>query len=93
MQAPPRSVTGLCWVRVTHWDGVDQMKIRLRYVLPAILLLAGCATTGGSGYSASNTAAPVVAPPQRVDAVSDAVGAKIDAMMANGSATSNGATR
>ncbi len=63
------------------------MKIRLRYVLPAMLLLAGCATTSDSGYSASNAAAPAMAPPQRVDAVSDAVGAKMDAMMTNHSAT------
>jgi len=69
------------------------MRIRLRYVLPAMLLLAGCATTSNSGYVASNTATPTAAPPQRVDAVSDAVGAKMDAMMASRPATSANVTR
>jgi hypothetical protein len=64
------------------------MKIRRRYVLPAMLLLAGCAASG-SGYTASNSTAPAVAPPQRVDAVSDAVGAKMDAMMATRPSPSN----
>jgi uncharacterized lipoprotein YajG len=64
------------------------MKMRIRYVLPAMLLLAGCATSG-SGYTASNSAAPAVAPPQRVNAVSDAVGAKIDAMMSTRPSPSN----
>jgi hypothetical protein len=53
-----------------------------------MLLLAGCATSG-SGYTASNSAAPAVAPPQRVNAVSDAVGAKIDAMMSTRPSPSN----
>ena len=69
------------------------MKIRLRYVLPAMLTLAGCATTNDSGYHASNAAAPAVAPPQRVSAVSDAVGAKMDAMVTDHSATNAGVTR
>jgi hypothetical protein len=68
------------------------MKMGLRYVLPAMLLLAGCTTTTtGNSYSASNTVAPAAAPPQRVDAVSDAVGAKMDDMLVSqpalGSAT------
>jgi hypothetical protein len=62
------------------------MKIRLQYVLPAVLLLAGCAMND-SGYTANNAATPAVAPPQRVDAVSDAVGAKMDAMMTTRSST------
>ncbi|MGA3400402.1 MAG: hypothetical protein ABSC95_14370 [Acetobacteraceae bacterium] len=69
------------------------MKIRIRYVLPALLMLAGCATTNDSGYRASNVAAPVVAPPQRVDAVSNAVGARMDAMLASRRAPSNDVTR
>ncbi|HTB42773.1 MAG TPA: hypothetical protein VK741_04040 [Acetobacteraceae bacterium] len=56
--------------------------------MPAMLLLAGCAASG-SGYTASNSTAPAVAPPQRVDAVSDAVGAKMDAMMATRPSPSN----
>ena len=59
------------------------MKIRLRYVVPAMLLLAGCATTSDNSYSANNTVTPTAAPAQRVDAVSNAVGAKMDAMIAN----------
>lgn len=73
--------------------GVDRMKIRLGYVLPAMLLLAGCATTNNSGYVASNAATPTVAPPQRVDAVSDAVGAKVDAMITSRPAPSDNVTR
>jgi hypothetical protein len=69
------------------------MKIGLRYVLPAMLLLAGCATTNDGGYSATNAATPTAAPPQRVDAVSDAVGAKMDAMMASRPASSDNVTR
>jgi hypothetical protein len=68
------------------------MKIRVRYVLPALLLLAGCATTSVD-YSASNAAAPAVAPPQRVSAVSDALGAKMDAMLSSRPSASNNLTR
>lgn len=69
------------------------MKIRLRYALPAMLLLAGCATTSNNSYSADNAATPAAAPPQRVDAISDAVGAKMDAMMASRPAATNSVTR
>jgi hypothetical protein len=65
------------------------MKIRMRFVLPVLLPLAGCTTTDSS-YSASNAATPAVAPPQRVDAVSDAVGAKMDAMVAGHPASGTG---
>jgi hypothetical protein len=58
-----------------------------------MVMLAGCATTNDSGYQASNTVAPVTAPPQRVSAVSDAVGAKMDAMMPSSSVTSSAVTR
>jgi hypothetical protein len=58
-----------------------------------MLLLAGCATTKESGYSANSAAPPTAAPPQRVDAVSDAVGAKMDAMMASRPVTTNNVTR
>ena len=69
------------------------MKIGMCCVLPAMLMLAGCATTSSSGYSASNAAAPAVAPPQRVEVVSDMVGAKIDAMLVSNPATGSGVTR
>ncbi len=62
-------------------------------MLPALLMLAGCATTSGGVYRASNAAAPAVAPPQRVDAVSNAVGAKMDAMLASRPAPNNDVTR
>jgi hypothetical protein len=68
------------------------MKIRIQYVLPAMLLLAGCATTTDSSYRTS-AATPTVAPPQRVSAVSDAVGAKMDAMMATQPAPGSNVTR
>ena len=59
------------------------MKIRLRWVLPAILLtLAGCAA-GGSGYTANADPPATAAPPQRVNAVSDALGARMDSMLAS----------
>jgi uncharacterized lipoprotein YajG len=69
------------------------MKIRVRYMLPAMLLLAGCAATNNSGYSAGNAAAPPMAPPQRVDAVSSAVGAKMDNMLASQPSTGSSVTR
>lgn len=69
------------------------MKIRMRYVLPAMLLLAGCAATNDSSYHASNTTAPAAAPSQRVDAVSEAVGARMDNMLASRPTTSNAVTR
>ncbi len=68
------------------------MKIRMCYVFPALFMLAGCATTSND-YSASNAAAPIVAPPQRVDAVSDAVGAKMADMLASRPSTSSDVTR
>lgn len=60
------------------------MNIRLCFVLPALLALGGCATGYDSGprAAASNTVTPVAAP-QRVDAVSDALGQKIDNMVAS----------
>jgi hypothetical protein len=58
------------------------MKIRMRYVLPALVMLAGCATTNDQDYSANATPAPTAAVPQRVDAVSDVLGARMDSMLA-----------
>ncbi len=61
-------------------------------MLPAMLLLAGCATTTDTGYRVSN-AGPAMAAPQRVDEVSDAVGAKMDAMVAGQPSTGSEVTR
>ncbi len=58
------------------------MKIRMRYVLPALVMLAGCATTNDQDYSANATPTPTAAVPQRVDAVSDVLGARMDSMLA-----------
>jgi hypothetical protein len=57
------------------------MKIRLRWVLPVILVtLAGCAG-GGGDHTASADPPAIAAPTQRVNAVSQAVGARMDNML------------
>jgi hypothetical protein len=57
------------------------MNIRLRWVLPAILaMLVGCAG-GGSEHTANGDPPPIAAPTQRVNAVSQAVGARMDSML------------
>ena len=58
------------------------MKIRMRLVLPALVMLAGCTATNDQDYSAITTPTPTAAAPQRVDAVSDLLGAKMDSMLA-----------
>jgi PBP1b-binding outer membrane lipoprotein LpoB len=58
------------------------MKKRIWYVLPAIIMLAGCADNTSNAV-ADNVAAPTAAPPQRVDAVSNVLGAKMDSMLAS----------
>jgi hypothetical protein len=58
------------------------MRIRIGCVLPALLVMAGCATTN-TPYRVSEASVPAVAPPQRVDAVSSAIGAKMDSMLAS----------
>jgi len=68
------------------------MKIRMWYALPALVMLAGCATNDRE-YSVNDPPAPTAAPPQRVDAVSDALGAKMDGMLANLHPMSGGMTR
>jgi len=59
------------------------MKVRMRFVLPAMLALAGCTSTpspvGENTLAGAQTSA---APPQRVDAASNALGARLDSMMA-----------
>jgi hypothetical protein len=58
------------------------MKIRLRWTLLAILAtLAGCAG-GGSDHTANADPPAIAAPTQRVNAVSQAVGARMDNMLA-----------
>lgn len=64
------------------------MKIRMWYALSAIVMLAGCAENNGN-YVADNVPAPTAAPPQRVDAVSNALGAKMDSMLAGQHPTTN----
>jgi hypothetical protein len=60
------------------------MKIRVRYVFPVMLALAGCAGSSVDAYSSSDvTTAPGAAPPQRVEAVSDALGARMNNMLAS----------
>jgi len=65
----------------------------MRYVLPALVMLAGCATTNDHAYTADSVQAPAAAPPQRVDAVSDALGAKMDGMLASQRPADAGITR
>lgn len=59
------------------------MKVRMRIVMPALLSLAGCASTP---YPMAGGAPPVgqtsAAAPQQVDAVSDALGRRLDTMIA-----------
>ena len=45
------------------------------------------------GNNAGNEAAPAMAPPQRVSAVSDVLGAKMDAMVASRPSSSSDAMR
>jgi len=68
------------------------MKIRMLYVLPAVVMLAGCAGTY-TDYQATNTPAPTAAPPERVNAVSDALGARMDNMLASQHPAPSGVTR
>jgi predicted outer membrane protein len=69
------------------------MKFRMGLVLPALIALAGCAT------SSDNNAAPVVAnkptmaAPQQVDAVSQALGQRMDSMVASRHAAVSDVTR
>ena len=59
------------------------MKVRMRFVLPALLALAGCAsTTPPMAENAGPAGHTSAAPPQRVDAASNALGQRLDTMMA-----------
>jgi len=51
-------------------------------MLPAVLALAGCATTIDTSHTAS-TAPTSAAAPAQVNAASDALGAKMDNMLAS----------
>jgi hypothetical protein len=69
------------------------MKIRIGFALAAVLLaLAGCASDG-TNYGANAAPPPTAAPPQRVNAVSDALGAKMDNMLASQHSPGTGVTR
>lgn len=69
------------------------MIIRIGLPLAAVLLaLAGCASSDTS-YTASAAPPPTAAPPQRVDAVSNALGARMDSMMASQPTSASGVTR
>jgi hypothetical protein len=69
------------------------MKIRIVFALAAVLLaLAGCASEGND-YSANTAPPPTAAPPQRVNAVSNVLGARMDNMLASQPSTSSGVTR
>lgn len=71
------------------------MIISPRLLVPAVLLLAGCATattTYNSGTIPTAAAAPAAAP-QRINAVSDALGARTDNMVASRPATTGNLTR
>ena len=59
------------------------MKVRMRLVLPVLLALSACATSsapvaGNMGPAVHTSAAS----PQRVEATSDALGQRLNAMMA-----------
>lgn len=58
------------------------MKICIRYALPALLMLAGCATDNQLAYQNAAAPVPTAAPPARVDAVSSALGSRMDDMLA-----------
>ncbi|HEY1935847.1 MAG TPA: hypothetical protein VGG99_27895 [Acetobacteraceae bacterium] len=69
------------------------MKIRIGFALGAVLLaLAGCASDAND-YSANTPPPPAAAPPQRVNAVSNALGARMDNMLASQPSTGSGVTR
>ncbi len=70
------------------------MKVRMRLLLPVLLALSACATTPAP--VADNTGPAVqtsAAPPQRVDAASNALGQRLDTMMANRHTTPTTLTR
>jgi hypothetical protein len=70
------------------------MAISPRLLLPALLLLGGCATTGTAyiGGVPSDAAATPATAPQRVNAVSDALGERMNDMVASRSATNGNLT-
>ena len=69
------------------------MNIRIGCALAAMLLaLAGCASND-TDYSANAAPPPTAAPPQRVNAVSNALGARMDNMLASQHSPGAGVTR
>lgn len=69
--------------------------VRMRLMLPALLALASCAATPSPTIQATSPVAQTTsaAPPQRVVAVSDALGHRLDAMLAKGRFTQSSVTR
>lgn len=58
------------------------MNFRFQYVLPVLLVLAGCAGSSAQTYGSDDPATvPGAAAPQQVDAVSDALGARMNSML------------
>ena len=59
------------------------MKVRMRLAIPLLLAcLAGCTVDQPSTQYTSTTTPASVAPPQQVNAASDALGQRLDNMMA-----------
>jgi hypothetical protein len=69
------------------------MKIRLRWVLPTILATLGGCAGGGSDHTANVNPPTIAAPTQRVDAVSQAIGARMDNMLATQHSAGGSGTR
>jgi len=70
------------------------MKVRMRYAIPLLLAcLAGCTAEQPSNQYTSGTTPTTVAPPQQVNAASDALGQRLDNMMAKGRSPATSVTR
>ncbi|HET8996652.1 MAG TPA: hypothetical protein VFN42_08290 [Acetobacteraceae bacterium] len=60
------------------------MKVRMRLALPLLLAVAGCAATPSPMTTSPGPVAQTsAAPPQRVTAASEALGQRLDSMLAN----------
>lgn len=70
------------------------MKVRMRLAIPLVLAcLAGCTTEQPSSQYTATTAPATVAAPQRVNAASDALGQRLDNIMATRRVTPGTVTR
>ena len=70
------------------WE-ISEMKIGMRCILAALVMLPGCAETRND-YQADDVPAQIAAPPQRVNAVSNALGDRLDGMQTNQHSGANG---